>query len=157
VGWSFFDERAGIAEFDGALSRTEAESQFACCVIGRLDRNPTRSLPGRCLACGDAERDYDRLVPFGSESSGHAWLHSRCWSVWRDAREAEVIAALSARGIHTKEARAKKTANETTSAVVLNDPDDMKGALKTIGGSCSDRWNNILADQKIQTLWLKHS
>ena len=58
-GWSaedwqvFFDERAGIAEFDGGLPRAEAEAQaFACCVVEWLNRNPERSPPGRCLGCG---------------------------------------------------------------------------------------------------------
>ena len=51
----------------------------------------------------------------------------------------------------------KKTANEIKPVVVGNDPDDLKGTLKEIGGSRSDHWNNILASQTIQTLWLKHS
>jgi hypothetical protein len=52
----------------------------------------------------------------------------------------------------------KKTAKETKpSKVVANNPDDLKGTLKNIGGSRSDRWNNILANQAIQALWLKHS
>jgi hypothetical protein len=52
----------------------------------------------------------------------------------------------------------KKTAKETKpSTVVANDPDDLKGTLKKIGGSRSDHWNNILANQTVQALWLKHS
>src|ERR1700736_3145597 len=41
--------------------------------------------------------------------------------------------------------------------VVANDPDDLKGTLKRIGGSQSDHWNNILVNQTIRTLWIKHS
>jgi hypothetical protein len=41
--------------------------------------------------------------------------------------------------------------------VVVNHPDDLKGTLKLIGGSRSDRWNNILANQAVETLWLKNS
>jgi hypothetical protein len=53
---------------------------------------------------------------------------------------------------------AKKTAKETKpSTVIANDPDDLKGTLKNIGGSRSDHWNNILANQTVQALWLKHS
>ena len=44
-GWSaedwqlLFDERAGIAEFDGGLSRVEAEAQaFACCITEWMNR-----------------------------------------------------------------------------------------------------------------------
>jgi hypothetical protein len=52
----------------------------------------------------------------------------------------------------------KKTAKETKpSTVVADDPNHLKGALKHIGGSRSDYWNNILANQTIQALWLKHS
>ena len=54
---------------------------------------------------------------------------------------------------------AKKAAPGETKAttVVANDADDLKGALKFIGGSRSDSWNNILANQAVETLWLKNS
>jgi hypothetical protein len=48
------------------------------------------------------------------------------------------------------------SANSATT-VVANDPDDMKGALKNIGGSQSDHWNNLLANQALQALWIKNS
>jgi hypothetical protein len=52
----------------------------------------------------------------------------------------------------------KKAANETKlSTVVANDPNDLNGMLKNVGGSRSDHWNNILANQTVQALWLKHS
>jgi hypothetical protein len=105
-GWSgadwlaFFDERAGIAEFDGGLPRAEAEARaFACCVVEWLNRNPVRSHPGRCLGCGGAERAHDPLLPFGTESGGHAWLHSGCSSAWHSARKADALAALAVMGI----------------------------------------------------------
>jgi hypothetical protein len=54
--------------------------------------------------------------------------------------------------------KAKKAAKETTSSTIeANDPADLKGRLKNIGGSRSDHWNNILANQTIQSLWVKHS
>ena len=97
---AFFDERAGILEFDGGLPRAEAEDQaFACCVVEWLNRNPARSAPGRCLACGDREYGYDPLLPYGVEPTGHAWLHSRCWEAWHAARKGEAVAALKAMGI----------------------------------------------------------
>jgi hypothetical protein len=105
-GWStedwqvFFDERAGIAEFDGGMPRTEAERRaFACCVTEWLNCYPTPSLPGRCLACGSGERPSDPLLPFGTETRGHTWLHRVCWPAWCRAREAEAIAALTSMGI----------------------------------------------------------
>src|SRR5215472_11160912 len=52
----------------------------------------------------------------------------------------------------------KRSAKEIEpSTVFANDPADMKGALKEIGGSRSDHFNNILANQAFNTLWLKHS
>jgi hypothetical protein len=96
---AFFDERAGIAEFDGGLPRAQAEAQaFDRCVDEWLSHNPVRSPPERCLGCGG--RDYhDPLLPFGIEPTGHAWLHSRCWPNWQAARNAEAVAALAKEGI----------------------------------------------------------
>jgi hypothetical protein len=105
-GWSaedwqvFFDERAGIIEFDGGLPRAEAEAQaFACCVVEWLNCNPERSRTGRRLGCGDREHAHDPLLPYGVEPAGHAWLHSRCWPAWYEARKAKAVAALKAMGI----------------------------------------------------------
>ena len=36
-------------------------------------------------------------------------------------------------------------------------PTIAKGRLKNIGGSQSDHWNNTLANQAMQALWLKNS
>jgi hypothetical protein len=47
--------------------------------------------------------------------------------------------------------------NKKSTTVIANDPDDLKGMLKSVGGSQSDNWNNILGNQAIQTLWLAHS
>jgi hypothetical protein len=105
-GWSsedwqvFFDERAGIAEFDDGLSRAKAEAQtFASCVVEWLNRNPAPSALGRCLGCGAGDRPGDPLLPFGTEMSGHAWLHGACWPAWHRARQADAVAALSSIGI----------------------------------------------------------
>lgn len=101
-GWSgedwraFFDERAAIAEFDGGLPRDQAEARaFACCVAEWLNRNPMRSPPGRCLGCDGSQHAHDALLPFGTEPTGHARLHSRCWDAWHASRKAEAVAALS--------------------------------------------------------------
>src|SRR5262245_52505518 len=75
------------------------------------------------------------------------------------ARQADAIAALRAIGIKDEGAMSKKkpAADKTPTTVVADDPHDLKGTLKHIGGSQSDQWNNILFNQTIQTLWLKHS
>lgn len=96
---TFFGERARIAAVRG-LTKNEAEARaFACCIVEWLNRNPERSLPGRCVGCGQTEHSHDPPLPFGIESSGHAWLHSRCWDAWHAGRKAEAVAALSTFGI----------------------------------------------------------
>ena len=42
--------------------------------------------------------------------------------------------------------------NKKSTTVIVNDPDDRKGMLKSVGGSQSDDWNNLLGNQAIQTL-----
>jgi hypothetical protein len=108
-GWSaedwqvFFDERAGIAEFDSGLPRPQAEARaFACCVAEWLNRNPVWSPPGSCLACSGGECAHDPLLPYGIETTGHAWLHSRCWHAWHAGRNAQAVAGLAAMGIATR-------------------------------------------------------
>ena len=114
-GWSaedwqvFFDERAGIVEFDGGLPRPEAEAQaFACCVVEWLNRNPEHSPAGCCLDCGGHDHAHDPLLPYGVEPTGHVWLHSRCWPAWYEARQAKAVSALTAKGISAPVVRAMK-------------------------------------------------
>jgi hypothetical protein len=53
---------------------------------------------------------------------------------------------------------AKKSAAKTEpKTIVADDPGDRKGQLKCIGGSQSDHWNNTLAIQAVQALWVKNS
>ena len=105
-GWSaedwqaYFDERAGIAEFEGGLTRPEAEAlAFDCCVVEWTNRTFERSPPGRCRACGGGDHVDEVLVPFGPEPTGHVWLHSRCLPAWHAGRTAEAVAALFELGI----------------------------------------------------------
>jgi hypothetical protein len=53
---------------------------------------------------------------------------------------------------------AKKAApgDEKVTTVVAN-PDALNPTLKCIGGSQSDDWNNVLANQTLNTLWVAHS
>ena len=47
------------------------------------------------------------------------------------------------------------TARTPKPEVHVHDVSKLKGQLKIVGGSMSDDWNNILANQTVQTLWLK--
>jgi hypothetical protein len=105
-GWSagewqaFFDERAGIAEVDGGLSRARAEGRaLEWCLAEWLIRNPAFSSPDGCFGCGGGEHPHNRLLPVGIGGTGQVWLHSRCQPVWYAGRRAEAIVALAAMGI----------------------------------------------------------
>ncbi len=105
-GWSaedwqvFFDERAGIGEFEGGLLRPEAEARaFACCAAEWLNHNFARSPPGSCLVCGGADSRHDALLPCGIETTGHVRLHSLCWGAWYGARKVKAVAALATMGV----------------------------------------------------------
>jgi len=101
---ALFDERAGGAKFEGGLPRARAEAQaFACCVAEWLARHPVHSAPAWCLGCGTGESAREPLLPFGTEASGHVWLHSRCWPAWYEAHRAEAAAAVAALGINPPE------------------------------------------------------
>ena len=51
----------------------------------------------------------------------------------------------------------KRAENKKARVVVAKDPASEHGKLRMVGGSASDDWNNVLANQTIQTLWMKHS
>ena len=42
--------------------------------------------PTRCAHCGEGERSGAMIVPFGTEATGHTWLHSQCWRAWYTKR-----------------------------------------------------------------------
>ena len=95
-GWSaedwraYFDERAGIAEFDGGLARPKAEAQaFECCVVEWMNRIFECSPPGQCRACGSGDHAHDVLLPHGINPTGP----------WHASRKAEAVTALKAMGI----------------------------------------------------------
>ena len=51
----------------------------------------------------------------------------------------------------------KPVADKKPTAVEVHDPAKLRGTLKLIGGSMSDDWNNIIANQAVSALWLKNS
>ncbi len=97
---TFYDERAGIAEFDGDQTRAEAEARaFQCCVTEWLNQHPEPSDPGCCAWCGAEETSEARVVPCGTIPAGHTWLHPECWQEWAENRRASAITALTDHGI----------------------------------------------------------
>src|SRR5215471_18537266 len=51
----------------------------------------------------------------------------------------------------------KSSADNKPTTVVADDPEALRGTLKSIGGSQSDHWNNVLVNQTVQALWINHS
>ena len=49
------------------------------------------------------------------------------------------------------------TKNKKPNKIHIGDPEDREGKLKAFGGSRSDNWNNILANQVAQSLWVANS
>ncbi len=97
---TFFDERAGIGEHDVGLSRADAEAlAFESCIVEWLNRNPAPSDPERCAWCGESDVSGAAVLPFGTETHGHTWLHPQCWNDRHTARKVEAVAALSTMGI----------------------------------------------------------
>ncbi len=97
---AFFDERAGIAEFDGGQGRADAEVvAVECCIAQWLNRHSECSDPGCCAWCGTPDRDEHAVVPFGIESHGHTWLHPECWTLWHEDRRERARVALAAMGL----------------------------------------------------------
>jgi hypothetical protein len=92
---AYFDERAAIAEYDGRLSRSEAEARaFHCCLAEWFLHNPIESSPDRCLECGRSARANDQLLAIGVVGAGQAWLHRDCVSTWHSVRIAAAVEAL---------------------------------------------------------------
>ncbi len=104
-----FDERAGIAEYDGRLSRADAEQQaFDCCAVEWLWRNPPpASGPEQCVHCvkplGEPGRDN---LPYLTGNGGQVWLHSACHGDWMGQLRAEAVAALTGYGLTPPDAHA---------------------------------------------------
>ena len=93
----FYDERAGIAEFDGKQTRTEAEAlAFECCIVEWLNRHHRDSDPGRCAWCGKLDPDGLGVVSLGTERHCHTWLHHTCWKEWDHDRREKACRALEA-------------------------------------------------------------
>ena len=97
---AFFDERAGNAESDCGPPRPEAEARaFECCIVEWLNRHPERSELDRCAWCQKPDRDGHAIVPFGTETHGHTWLHPECWNDWHESRRRTAHQALDHHGI----------------------------------------------------------
>ena len=96
---AFYDERAGIAEYDGRQTRGQAEAAaYEFCVTEWLNRHPEPSQPDCCAWCAKPGTECS-IVPFLAGNGGHTWLHPECWEDWHQDRRSKAQQALGHLGI----------------------------------------------------------
>lgn len=99
---AFFDERAGIAEFDGGLSRAEAEARaWECAISHWTNTTPIPDpLPSFCPVCDRAfAKEAGSSIPALRPGGGHVWLHPGCHGRYMIRRRAEAKRALVGMGL----------------------------------------------------------
>jgi hypothetical protein len=99
----YFDWCAFQAKFRDGMAHEAAEARaLECCVAGWLTTHPVQSAPGHCLFCAAPEQDENPLLSYGTDDTGHVWLHAMCSYPWSDNRKSNAIAELKALGIQTR-------------------------------------------------------
>jgi hypothetical protein len=99
----YFDERAGIYEYDGKLSRPDAERQaFDACISHWMNKNPPAHTDiNTCPQCNGAinvQLNNSTAILIGN--GGHIWLHDKCWAGCLERRKAEAISVLRKMSIY---------------------------------------------------------
>ena len=106
-GWNsadwiaYYNERAAVREYDGGMTRAEAEAAaIEDCIVEWLDQAHTTTPAGVCAHCG-RDGQVETVLPHGTERAGHVWMHGRCWPAWYAGRKSDALAAFSAMGLPT--------------------------------------------------------
>ncbi len=98
---AFFDERAGVLEFEAGLACVEAERRaFSEIAQQWLSQNPApATFPrGGCVHCLDDDQRGNPLLPVLA-AGGHTFLHDRCLDAWRTFRREQAETALRQLGV----------------------------------------------------------
>jgi len=98
----FYDERAGIAEYDGGQPREKAERMASeSCITRWLDTHPPADTNDAiCPHCQQPNgAPGTSCVPTLSGDGGHVWLHDACLEPWRALRRQEAVMELENMGI----------------------------------------------------------
>ncbi len=99
----WFEERAGVLEFDAGFPRLEAERRaYEHAIMEWLNRNPPVVDPDRCAGCGratdEAKTDWRPLGDGTTVHFGDAY-GLRCFEAHGTKRREEAVAALAALGL----------------------------------------------------------
>jgi hypothetical protein len=101
---AYFDERAGVREYDGRHERTEAERLALEDTITHWLRFNLLLTPDprhACIHCNRVGQPGNPLVA-APAGCGHAWVHEWCWTSWSNARQHEAYEVLRRMGLKTK-------------------------------------------------------
>ena len=96
---AYFDERAGIAEHDGGLSRADAERQALANTVNQwlvMHPPPATDDNAGCVHCNAGLGEDGVPVLAGA---AHTWVHSVCHPPWLAERRRQAAEALQAVGI----------------------------------------------------------
>lgn len=63
-------------------------NRHECAIVERINRAHQPSDPGRCALCRESDGRGAVVLPFGTLTFGHVWLHAACWPAWYAQRKA---------------------------------------------------------------------
>ncbi len=101
----FYQERAAIMEYDGEISREEAERlALDWCIMTWMAANPPCGLSKElCSACGEPiGRVGEDSIPLLAGKESHAWVHHTCVGEWQRQRRSLAVSALAKMGVFCK-------------------------------------------------------
>lgn len=101
----FYQERAAIMEYDGEISREEAERlALDWCIMTWMAANPPCGLSKElCSACGEPiGRVGEDSIPLLAGKESHAWIHHTCFDKWWLQRRSLAVTALAKMGVFCK-------------------------------------------------------
>jgi hypothetical protein len=93
-----FEEVTIVVQRVRNLPQAEAKrAAFDIVLVEFLNATHRDTDPNRCAWCSKPETPGAVLLPIGV--GPHSWLHSGCWTPWRERRRTEAIATLAGMGI----------------------------------------------------------
>lgn len=96
----YFDERAGIYEFDGQLECDQAEKEaFKACVVRWLNIHPLQAHIDTCIHCHAPCHNSEGSTITVLNGDGYTNIHKECLDEWNITRVKQAISALNQLGV----------------------------------------------------------